>query len=131
MIYLRVRGRSPWGPAKHWLPHPRRSIPRALVAGLGTLRYGCEDPYAGDVVAVCDRHLAQDKPVWDAIRDGAGEIATPALVSTLCLCIVFVPIFLLAGVGKYLFAPLARIPGAPEALRHPHLVRLIPILEDR
>jgi Cu/Ag efflux pump CusA len=45
--------------------------------------------------------------VLEAIRDGAGEIATPALVSTLCICIVFVPIFLLSGVAKYLFAPLA------------------------
>jgi multidrug efflux pump subunit AcrB len=54
-----------------------------------------------------DRHLAQGKPVLDAIRDGAGEIATPALVSTLCICIVFVPIFSLSGVAKYLFAPLA------------------------
>jgi hypothetical protein len=35
------------------------------------------------------------------------------------------------NIGKYLFAPLARIPGAPEALRHPHLVRLIPILDLR
>jgi multidrug efflux pump subunit AcrB len=54
-----------------------------------------------------DRHLAQGKPVLAAIRDGAGEIATPALVSTLCICIVFVPIFFLSGVAKYLFAPLA------------------------
>jgi multidrug efflux pump subunit AcrB len=54
-----------------------------------------------------DRHLAQGKPVLEAIRDGAGEIATPALVSTMCICIVFVPIFFLSGVAKYLFAPLA------------------------
>jgi len=54
-----------------------------------------------------DRHLAQGKPVLDAIRDGAGEIATPALVSTMCICIVFIPIFFLAGVAKYLFGPLA------------------------
>jgi multidrug efflux pump subunit AcrB len=54
-----------------------------------------------------DRHLAQGKPALEAIRDGAGQIATPALVSTLCICIVFVPIFLLSGVAKYLFAPLA------------------------
>src|ERR1700740_366620 len=54
-----------------------------------------------------DRHLAQGKPVLEAIRDGAGEIATPALVSTLGICIVFVSIFFLAGVAKYLFAPLA------------------------
>jgi multidrug efflux pump subunit AcrB len=54
-----------------------------------------------------DRHLAEGKPTLEAIRDGAGEIATPALVSTMCICIVFVPIFFLSGVAKYLFAPLA------------------------
>ena len=54
-----------------------------------------------------DRHLGQGTSVSEAIRDGAGEIATPALVSTMCICIVFVPIFFLAGVAKYLFAPLA------------------------
>jgi multidrug efflux pump subunit AcrB len=54
-----------------------------------------------------DRHLAQGKPTLDAIRDGAAEIAVPALVSTMCICIVFVPIFFLSGVAKYLFSPLA------------------------
>jgi multidrug efflux pump subunit AcrB len=54
-----------------------------------------------------DRHLAQGKPVLEGIREGAGEIATPALVSTMCICIVFIPIFFLSGVAKYLFAPLA------------------------
>src|SRR5271157_1865062 len=54
-----------------------------------------------------DRHLAQGKPTLDAIRDGAAQIAVPALVSTMCICIVFVPIFFLSGVAKYLFAPLA------------------------
>jgi len=54
-----------------------------------------------------DRHLAQGKPVLEAIRDGASEIATPALVSTMCICIVFIPIFFLSGVAKYPFAPLA------------------------
>jgi multidrug efflux pump subunit AcrB len=54
-----------------------------------------------------DRHLAQGKPALEAIRDGAGQIATPVLVTTLCICIVFVPIFVLSGVAKYLFAPLA------------------------
>ncbi|HZC34225.1 MAG TPA: efflux RND transporter permease subunit [Chthoniobacterales bacterium] len=54
-----------------------------------------------------DRHLAEGKPTVEAIRDGAGQIATPALVSTMCICIVFVPIFFLSGVAKYLFAPLA------------------------
>ena len=55
-----------------------------------------------------DRHLAQGKPVTDAIRDGAAQIAVPAFVSTLCICIVFVPIFFLSGVAKFLFIPLAQ-----------------------
>jgi len=54
-----------------------------------------------------DRHLAEGKPTFDAIRDGAAQIAVPALVSTMCICIVFVPIFFLSGVAKYLFSPLA------------------------
>ena len=54
-----------------------------------------------------DRHLAEGKPKLDAIREGAGQIAVPAFVSTLCICIVFVPIFFLSGVAKYLFTPLA------------------------
>ena len=53
------------------------------------------------------RHLAEGKPTLEAIRDGAAQIAVPALVSTLCICIVFVPIFFLSGVAKYLFSPLA------------------------
>jgi multidrug efflux pump subunit AcrB len=43
----------------------------------------------------------------DGILDGAGQIAVPALVSTLCICIVFLPMFFLSGVARYLFAPLA------------------------
>jgi multidrug efflux pump subunit AcrB len=54
-----------------------------------------------------DRHLAEGKETLEAIRDGAAQIAVPAFVSTLCICIVFVPIFFLTGVAKYLFAPLA------------------------
>jgi len=54
-----------------------------------------------------DRHLAEGKPTLDAIRDGAAQIAVPALVSTMCICIVFIPIFFLSGVAKYLFSPLA------------------------
>src|SRR6202521_3690039 len=54
-----------------------------------------------------DRHLAEGKPTLDTIRDGAAQIAVPALVSTMCICIVFVPIFFLSGVAKYLFSPLA------------------------
>jgi multidrug efflux pump subunit AcrB len=51
--------------------------------------------------------LEQGKDVEPAILDGAHQIALPALVSTLSICIVFVPMFLLAGVARYLFVPLA------------------------
>ena len=54
-----------------------------------------------------DRHLAMGKDVPQAILDGAHQIAMPAFVSTLCICIVFVPMFFLTGVAKYLFVPLA------------------------
>ena len=47
------------------------------------------------------------KPIRQAILDGAAEIATPAIVATLSICIVFVPIFLVSGVGGFLFSPLA------------------------
>ena len=54
-----------------------------------------------------ERHLHLGADLHQAILDGAGEIAVPALVSTLCICIVFVPMFFLTGVAKYLFVPLA------------------------
>ena len=53
------------------------------------------------------RQMALGKPLQQAILDGAQEIALPAFVSTLCICIVFVPMFFLTGVGRYLFVPLA------------------------
>ena len=53
------------------------------------------------------RHMASGKALNDAILDGAQEIAMPAFVSTLCICIVFVPMFFLTGVAHYLFVPLA------------------------
>ena len=53
------------------------------------------------------RNLAMKKPMIRAILDGAMQIAVPAFVSTLCICIVFVPIFFLSGTAKYLFQPLA------------------------
>ena len=52
-------------------------------------------------------HLEQGSDVEPAILDGAGEIATPAFVSTLCICIAFVPMFLLPGVAGFLFVPMA------------------------
>ncbi len=54
-----------------------------------------------------DRNLGLKKSLIQSILDGAEQIATPAFVSTLCICIVFVPIFFLEGVAKYLFSPLA------------------------
>ena len=54
-----------------------------------------------------ERHMHQGADLLEAIREGAGEIAVPALVSTLCICIVFLPMFFLAGVARYLFVPLA------------------------
>src|SRR6202140_2565842 len=54
-----------------------------------------------------ERTLAQGKDTVRAILDGSQEIAIPALVSTLCICIVFVPMFFLTGVAKFLFVPLA------------------------
>jgi multidrug efflux pump subunit AcrB len=53
------------------------------------------------------RNLAMKKPMVRAILDGASQIAVPAFVSTLCICIVFVPIFFLSGTARFLFQPLA------------------------
>ncbi|MBT0668006.1 efflux RND transporter permease subunit [Novosphingobium profundi] len=52
-------------------------------------------------------HLEQGKGVIQAILDGAAQIVTPAFVSLLCICIVFVPMFFLPGVAGYLFVPMA------------------------
>src|SRR6266576_1679645 len=54
-----------------------------------------------------NRNLAMGKETIQAILDGSQDIAVPAFVSTLSICIVFVPMFLLAGVARYLFVPLA------------------------
>ncbi len=54
-----------------------------------------------------NRNLESGKEIEQAILDGAAQIATPALVSTLAICIVFVPMFLLSGVARYLFVPMA------------------------
>ncbi|MGH7980555.1 MAG: efflux RND transporter permease subunit, partial [Limisphaerales bacterium] len=53
------------------------------------------------------RHMAVGQPLDEAIVKGSQEIALPAFVSTLCICIVFVPMFFLTGVAHYLFVPLA------------------------
>ena len=53
------------------------------------------------------RNIAMKKPLRRAILDGASQIAVPAFVSTLCICIVFVPVVFLTGPAAYLFTPLA------------------------
>jgi CzcA family heavy metal efflux pump len=53
------------------------------------------------------RNMGEKKSTLCAIRDGAAQIASPALVSTLCICIVFLPIFGLSGAAKFLFTPMA------------------------
>jgi multidrug efflux pump subunit AcrB len=54
-----------------------------------------------------ERHLSDGEKLHDGILNGASQIAVPAFVSSLCICIVFVPMFLLSGVARYLFVPLA------------------------
>ena len=53
------------------------------------------------------RNMAMRKPLVRAVLDGAQQIAVPSFVSTLCICIVFVPVLLLTGAAKFLFTPLA------------------------
>ena len=54
-----------------------------------------------------ERYLENGYELREAILEGAAQIAVPALVSTLCICIVFLPMFFLQGVSRYLFVPLA------------------------
>jgi multidrug efflux pump subunit AcrB len=53
------------------------------------------------------RHLEEGQPQYAGILQGAAQIATPAFVSTTCICIAFMPLFALQGVSHYLFPPLA------------------------
>lgn len=59
------------------------------------------------VIENIERHVGQKEPLVSAIVSGAGEVGIPTVLSTICICIVFVPIFLLQGVAKYLFSPLS------------------------
>ena len=54
-----------------------------------------------------DRYIDKGMDLHEAIIEGASQIAIPAFVSSLCICIVFIPMFLLSGVARYLFIPLA------------------------
>jgi multidrug efflux pump subunit AcrB len=59
------------------------------------------------VIENIERHVALREPLHQSIVVGAGEVAVPTFLSTLCICIVFVPVFLLQGTAKYLFSPLS------------------------
>jgi multidrug efflux pump subunit AcrB len=59
------------------------------------------------VIENIERHRGEGESLTDAIVNGASEIGMPTLLSTLSICIVFVPVFLLSGVAKYLFSPLS------------------------
>jgi multidrug efflux pump subunit AcrB len=59
------------------------------------------------VIENIERHVGLREPLHQAIVGGASEVAIPTFLSTLCICIVFVPVFLLQGTAKYLFSPLS------------------------
>src|SRR5579871_2834623 len=59
------------------------------------------------VIENIERHVGMQSRLSDAIITGAGEVGVPTFLSTLCICIVFVPVFLLQGTAKYLFSPLS------------------------
>jgi Cu/Ag efflux pump CusA len=71
-----------------------------------------------------NREAEPDKPLDEVILDSAMQIATPAFVSTLSICIVFAPMFLLSGVARYLFLPLA------EAVVFAHAGLLFPVPDN-
>jgi CzcA family heavy metal efflux pump len=82
-------------------------------------------------------HLEQGKAVEEAILDGANQIVVPAFVSLLCICIVFIPMFFLSGIARFLFVPMAEavmfamvwsfilsrtlVPTMAKYLLHPHV----------
>src|SRR6202165_360262 len=59
------------------------------------------------VIENIERHVAMREPLHQSIVIGASEVAIPTFLSTLCICIVFVPVFLLQATAKYLFSPLS------------------------
>jgi multidrug efflux pump subunit AcrB len=59
------------------------------------------------VIENIERHVAMREPLHQSIVVGASEVAVPTFLSTLCICIVFVPVFLMQGTAKYLFSPLS------------------------
>jgi multidrug efflux pump subunit AcrB len=100
------------------------SIPLAVLGAIGTLwalgetlnimtlgglalAVGILVDEATVTIESINYHLEQGKGVEQAILDGANQIVVPAFVSLLCICIVFVPMFFLSGVARFLFVPMA------------------------
>ena len=99
----RLREHAEVGPVT-WLQQPLNFAPSAFAFGRFRRRIVA---VSGGAVVFQNRNLEAGKEIEQAILDGAAQIATPALVSTLAICIVFVPMFFLSGVAKYLFVPMA------------------------
>jgi multidrug efflux pump subunit AcrB len=100
------------------------SIPLAVLGAIGTLwaigetlnimtlgglalAVGILVDEATVTIESINYHLEQGKEVEAAIMDGASQIVVPAFVSLLCICIVFIPMFFLSGVARFLFVPMA------------------------
>ena len=101
------------------------SIPLSIITAVLFMYVGGADAQHHDARRLCAggrhpgrqrhgghrEHRAARRPETsrcaEAIVDGAGEVGMPTLLSTLCICIVFVPVFLLQGTAKYLFSPLS------------------------
>jgi multidrug efflux pump subunit AcrB len=78
-----------------------------LTLGGFALAVGILVDNATVVIENIERHLREGEPITTAIVSGAGEVGVPTVLATLCICIVFVPVFLLTGTAKYLFSPLS------------------------
>ena len=80
------------------------------------------------VIENIERNLALGKDLLKAILDGASQIAVPIFVSTICICIVFIPMYFLTGVGRYLFVPLAEAVSIAILASYVLALTLIPTL---
>src|ERR1700683_1145088 len=133
------------------------SIPLAILGAIGTLSaigqtltlmtlgglalaVGILVDEATVTIESINYHLEQGKEVESAILDGASQIVIPAFVSLLCICIVFIPMFFLSGVARFLFVPMAEsvmfamvfsfllsrtlVPTLAQYLLHMHVARV-------
>jgi multidrug efflux pump subunit AcrB len=87
-----------------WATHQTLNI---MTLGGFALAVGILVDDATVVIENIERNLGLDRSLDDAIIEGSREIGIPALISTLSICLVFAPVFLLNGTAKYLFSPLA------------------------